>query len=223
MAGPPPRSAPRRSYRSPLRADRAHATRTRILAAARAEFLRSGYGATTMRALAQAAGVSVARLEQAFGTKALLLQAAIAYAIRGDAGQVPMLERDWAARAAAEPELAVFLERVAEQLAGSAERSAGLIAAALEGAAQDATLGGLAARLRAQRRESAGWIVAGVRARAPLRPGVDPERAIDTVWLLMDPRTFIEATQARAWTSGHFARWFADAVARLLTTTQESP
>ncbi len=219
MAG----TIPTRPYRSPVREDRSRATRARVLAAAATEFLDVGYAATTVRAVARRAGVSVATVEQAFGTKPRLLKLAIAYAIRGDAAQAPMLEREWAHRAAAVPELDGFLALVAGQLIESAARSAGLVAAALEGANQDETLEVLAAELRSQRRQTAAWIIDGVMARAPLRPGLDRESATDTVWLLMDPRTFIEATRQRGWSPAEFGRWFAAALARLLTPIKETP
>jgi AcrR family transcriptional regulator len=65
----------KRSYRSPAREHRARATRERILAAARTEFLRLGHAATTIGAVAAAAGVSVPAVELAFGTKPQLLRA----------------------------------------------------------------------------------------------------------------------------------------------------
>ncbi len=48
-----------------------------------------------MRAVAAEAGVSVARLEQQFATKAGLLKAAIDVAIAGDDEEVPVLDRSW--------------------------------------------------------------------------------------------------------------------------------
>ncbi|MGO9961288.1 MAG: TetR family transcriptional regulator [Solirubrobacteraceae bacterium] len=51
-----------------MRVQRARATRERILTAACAEFLLSGYAATTMRAVAVRAGVAVATVELVFGT-----------------------------------------------------------------------------------------------------------------------------------------------------------
>jgi hypothetical protein len=42
-------------------------------------------------------------------------------------------------------------------------------------------------QLRAQRVETAAWIVEQLTRRSPLRDGIDREVAIDTVWLLMIP------------------------------------
>jgi AcrR family transcriptional regulator len=195
---------------------RARQTRERILASASAEFVRSGYGATTMRAVASAAGVSVPTVELVFGTKPQLLRAAISFAIRGDAEPVAMLERDWAATAQAAASVVDFLAIVGRVLTHAEQRSAGLVVAAFEAAQLDHSMRALAAQLRAQRAETAAWIVDELMKRSSLRAEIGRDRAIDTVWLLMDPRGFCALTQDRGWTPELFERWFADSVWRLL-------
>jgi TetR/AcrR family transcriptional regulator of autoinduction and epiphytic fitness len=212
------RASSKRSYRSPAREQRSRATRERILAAARTEFLRLGYAATTMRAVAAAAGVSVPTVELVFGTKPQLLQAAISFSIRGDADPVPILQRGWASRAATSRSVPNFLAIVVRVLVDAAQRSAGLVVAAFESAHQDESMRALSDQLRAQRTETAAWIVDGVIARAPLRPEIDRDHAIDTVWILMDPRVFRALTHERGWAPERFELWFTDSVARLLLT-----
>ena len=209
-------AVPRRSYRSPAREKHARETRERILAAARTEFLRSGYAATTVRAVARKAGVSVPTVELVFGTKPALLRAAISFAIRGDAAPVPMLQRGWAQVAEATASASDFLAIVARVLTDSAERSAGLVVAAFEAARADESMLPLADQLRAQRAETASWIVDGVIERARPRPATDRETAIDTIWILMDPHSFCALTEDRGWTPEQFEHWFADSAYRLL-------
>lgn len=216
MPSPTLETIPRRSYRSPSRERRARETRKRILVAARTEFPRSGYAATTLRAVARAAGVSVPTVELLFGTKPALLRAAISFAIRGDADPVPMLQRGWALSAQAKVSPADFLAVVARVLTISARRSAGLIVAAFEGARVDESMLPLAEQLRAQRAETAAWIVDGLIERASLRPRTDRDTAVDTIWLLMDPHGFCALTEDRGWTPQQFEHWFADSACRLL-------
>src|SRR6202451_3598773 len=90
--------AGRRPYRSPRREAQARQTRSRICAAAAAQFLDRGYAGGTRRDIAAEAGVAVPTVEAAFGTKARLLKAVIDAAIAGDDVPVPMLERAWAER-----------------------------------------------------------------------------------------------------------------------------
>ncbi len=219
-----PSTAPsRRQYRSTKREQRARETRERILRAAETEFLRSGYAGTTIRAVADGAGVSVPMVELAFGTKAQLLHATIRFAIRGDAAPLPMLEREWARSALEASSADEFLAIVAAVLGESAERSAGLVLAAFEATQLDRSMGGLAERLRAQRTETAGWIVDGVIERSPLRHGLQRAQAIDTVWLLMDPHVFRALRRDRGWSRAHFEQWFADSVRRLLNDPPARP
>ena len=90
-----------RAYRSSHRQEQARRTRRRGVDAATAAFLRRGYAATTVRAVAADAGVSVPTVEAAFGSKTRLLMAAIDVAIAGDDELVAMLDREWTDRAAA--------------------------------------------------------------------------------------------------------------------------
>lgn len=169
-----------------------------------------------MRAVATAAGVSVPTVEQAFGTKARLLKAAIDVATAGDDEPVALLDRDWAARAEATRAAPEFVAEFAAALTASAERAAGLILAALDAAHHDGDIGAVAAQMAAQREVMAAWLVDGLRRRVALRPGLGPGEAADTVWLLMDPAVFTRLTRERGWPSARFRAWFADAVLRLL-------
>jgi AcrR family transcriptional regulator len=216
MASSTSQTERKRPYRSASRDQQARDTRQRILASASAEFVRSGYSATTMRAVASAARVSLPTIELTFGTKPQLLQAAISFAIRGDAEPVSMLEREWAAAALAAESVTDFLAIVGQVLVVAAGRCAGLIVATFEAAHVDESTRMLANRLRAQRAETAAWIVDGLTMRSPLRHEIERTEAIDTVWLLMDPHSYCALTQHRGWTPEQFGRWFTDSVRRLL-------
>jgi AcrR family transcriptional regulator len=209
-----------RRYRSPRREQQARRTRARITAAAAGRFLVHGYAATTMRAVAADAGVALPTVELAFGTKARLLKAVIDTAIAGDDEPVPMLARDWAARAETAAEPAEFIAVFAQALADSAQRAAGLTLVALEAARIDEDIAAIATQLVTQRQVMATWLVDGLMRRAPaggsLRAGVDRAAGIDTVWTLMDPAVFCRLTGSRRWSAARFADWFADSTLRLL-------
>jgi AcrR family transcriptional regulator len=214
---------PRRGYRSERRERQARETRERILAAASAELERKGFVATSMRAVAQAAGVSVPAVELAFGTKSELLRAAISFAIRGDGEPVPMLKRSWAQSAHDASRVADFLAIVGVVLVQGERRSAGLILAAFEAANRDESMSDLADQLRGQRTETAAWLVDELIRRAPLRGAITRDQAIDTVWLLMDPHGFVALTRDRGWTDERFAAWFIDSVQQLLLADESAP
>jgi len=206
-----------RTYRSSQREEQARLTRRRVLDAASAEFLKRGFAGSTMRQIAQTAGVSLPTVELLFGTKGHLFKAAIDVAIAGDDEPVAVLQRSWTEVAARADTVPAFLTVVAGVLGPAQQRSAGLVLAVFEAAAADAELADLAALMTAQRAATAAWIVDEVRSRGLLRAGSTRSEAIDTVWILMDPAIFDRLTRQREWTLQRYQRWFASSVARLLT------
>jgi AcrR family transcriptional regulator len=209
---------PRRGYLSTTRSERARQTRSRVIEAATRLFVEQGYATTTMRAIAAAAGVAVPTVELLFGTKAQLLHVVIDVAIAGDDEPVPVLSRAWTAEATSARELSDFLSAVAQVVCEAQARSAGVMLAAYEAAASDPDIHVLIADRELQRQRTAGWIVDGVMARAALRPELDRNAAIDTVWLLMDPVIFSRLTRNRAWSIDRYASWFGTSITRLLTS-----
>jgi TetR/AcrR family transcriptional regulator, regulator of autoinduction and epiphytic fitness len=211
-----PGGKPSRVYRSAQRTAQAHHTRQRIVAAATEQFASAGYPATTMRSIAAAAGVSVASIELAFGTKAQLLKTAIDVAIAGDHDPVAVLDREWATAAQATATVHDFLAAVGRTLRPAMTRSAGLVLAAFDAAGTDPALSELAEQLSTQRAITVAWIVDGIRDRAGLREGITRRHAIDQVWLLMDPAVYHHLTRYRGWSPATYEKWFTDTVTRLL-------
>jgi AcrR family transcriptional regulator len=211
-----------RTYHSDRRAEQASRTRRRVLAAASGLFERQGYAATTVRAVAGDAGVSVQTVEALFGSKARLLKACIDVAIAGDDEAVPVLARDWTKQARTATTPAELLSLVAGVIGPAQERSAGLVLAAFEGAASDGGLAHLAAELTSQRRGTATWVVRELRRTAPLRAG---ERAsVDTLWTLMDPAVHVRLVRTLGWSRKRYERWFATSAEHLLVPDpQEIP
>jgi AcrR family transcriptional regulator len=210
---------PRRGYVSATRTKRAQKTRKRVIEGATRLFVQQGYATTTMRAIADDAGVSVPTVELLFGTKAQLLHVVIDVAVAGDDEPVPVLSRAWAADAQSAGDPAGFLSVVAQVLSAAQARSAGVMLAAYEAAASDPDIQLLIMDRESQRERTATWIVNGVVERAGLRPGLDRALATDTVWMLMDPVIFHRLTRHRDWSSDRYASWFADSVTRLLVDT----
>jgi AcrR family transcriptional regulator len=207
---------PSRVYRSAQRTAQAHHTRQRIVAAATEQFASAGYPATTMRSVAAAAGVSVASIELAFGTKAQLLKTAIDVAIAGDHDPVAVLDRAWATAAQATATVQDFLTAVGRTLRPAMTRSAGLVLAAYGAAETDPALRELARQLATQRANTVAWIVDGIGDRAALRAGITRRHAIDQVWLLMDPAVYQRLTRYRGWSPTGYEQWFTGTITRLL-------
>src|SRR5215469_13775554 len=73
-------------------------SRQRVVAAAAKLFADNGYAATTIDAVAQAAGVAVQTVYSAVGGKPALMDAVVSRAIAGDESQTPLLDREWLTR-----------------------------------------------------------------------------------------------------------------------------
>ena len=99
----------RREYRSELRSQQADQTRARVAQAAAGLFVRDGYAATSINAVARAAGVSAQTVYNIFGTKAAVLKAAYDIALVGDADPVPLAERADVRALYADPDPVRFL------------------------------------------------------------------------------------------------------------------
>jgi AcrR family transcriptional regulator len=209
-----------RTYRSDRRAAQARETRRRVLAAATARFQRQGYAATTIRAVAADADVSVQTIESAFGSKPSLLKACIDVAIAGDDEPVPVLQREWTARAEAATGPAELLAVVAGVIGPAQERSAGLVLAVFEGAASDDELDRLADELVRQRRGTATWIVRALRRTSPFR--ASEREAVDTLWTLMDPAVHVRLVRRLGWSVARYQRWFASSAEHLLVPDHPS-
>jgi AcrR family transcriptional regulator len=179
-------------------------------------FSRCGYVGTTMRLVAEAAGVSVPTVEQLFGTKSTLLKACIDFAIAGDVEPVAMLERDWTLHAEAATGLDGFVTVVASVVAPAQARSAALVLAVFEGSRRDPDLAELAHRLTEQRAVMATWLIEQLKRRQPLRAGLTKQDALDTVWVLLDPAVYERLTHHRGHSIEYYERWIADSITRML-------
>jgi AcrR family transcriptional regulator len=122
------------------RAERALATRQRVVAAATPLFVRNGYVETTMAGIAGAAGVAVQTLYLSFGSKAAVLEAALAVEPEDQ-------PNEWLADVRAEPAGPAALRRYVEHTAVQVERRYPLDAV-LRAAAADPEPAELLARTR---------------------------------------------------------------------------
>jgi len=181
-----------------------------VLAAAREEFLARGYAATTVRAVARRADVSVPTVEQLFGTKRALLAAVVDVTTAGDDEPVAMLDRPAARAAAGHDDLATFLAAVTDLVATVAARVSGGTPSSAPRRPATPRSPGLAREIARRRRVVAAWLVDGVAARGALRATRD--EAVDTAAVLLDP--VVHRRLAHSETP--YAAWLADALTRLL-------
>jgi len=207
----------RRSYHSPRREAQAAATRREILDAAGRLFERQGYAATTMAAIAAAAGVSLKTVYVAFATKPRVLQGLWNLRLRGDEEDVPVGERAWYRELLDEPDPERQLRTNAHNSRVGKERFGGVLEVIRGAAPGDPEIAALWARIQSDYRDNQRAIVASIAAKDALAPGLDVEHAADVLWTLNNPDLWQLLVAVRGWSADEYERWSADtAVAQLL-------
>lgn len=197
------------------RARAARDTRRRVVEAAHQLFLDQGFPATTIRDVADRAGVSAETVYKGFGGKAGLLKAAYDVAMAGDDEPIPIVDRPEAraVQAAETPAAsAAAYADLAETLVG---RAGPLTRVVLAGRGASAEVEDFAETTDAERLIGAGGVVAHWAKQGWLRPGLSTERARDVVWMLTSPAVYLMSVD-RGWTSREYRDWLADALLALV-------
>jgi AcrR family transcriptional regulator len=208
----PPESA-RRPYHSPGRAHGAEQTRARIVAAARSLFLGGGYFPTTVRAIADVAGVAEKTVYLAFPGKAALLDAVIDAAISGP---------DRSALAQSQPQAAIpgtplgLLHTFSQAAAGIMERTARVLAMAEAAATIDPELAAHRARGHTAMRQRFEGLAAALSAHGALREDVSQPRAAATIYALANDSVYLRLAEAYGWSTTDYARWLEDILTHAL-------
>ncbi len=198
---------PQRRYDATGRQEAARRSRRRVLEAAEQLFTTNGYGRTTMRAIADAAGVSVKTVEAAFGTKANLLKVLVDVSIAGDDAPVAVRDRPAVREMEHEADPERFLVLFASFVRDISERLAP-VARLLEQAA--ATEEEIAALWRTAEQNRLAGARAAAMALAAKADGVDVDYATDIFWLLNDPSVYRALVGARSWSPDRFEAWLVE-------------
>ena len=200
-------ASPERSYSSPVRADQARQTRKRIVDAGAALFAERGYGATTIDAIAQAAGVSRKTVFDSVGGKANLMKLAYDFAITGDDAPIPLMDRPRIADLMADRGPAAMIAGHAALVTEVGSRIAAIYCALEQAAGTDAEARALYQALLRQRRTSMD-IPAGVLADAGgLRPGLTRTTAAELLWIYSDPALYDKLVAQQGWSAKEFQNW----------------
>jgi AcrR family transcriptional regulator len=206
----------KRDYRSAVRAEQARATRRAIVAAASRLFVENGYGATTIDAIATAAGVSRKTVFTAVGAKVDLLKIALDWAVAGDDLPVALGDRAVLRQLLAQPDPAVLLTGWARLQAEIGARVAALFQALEVAAGTDREARALLARLQGQRVDGARAIVKRLRTLDALTTELTYQEAVDLAWLATDAALFDRLVRVRGWSTSRFAEWLGENLCRQL-------
>ena len=156
---------------------RGDATCRRVVEAAARLFVEQGYAATTMQAIADAAGVHVQTLYLAFGTKAAVLAAAGAALVAGpdDPASHPR-ERAWARAIQAAADPAAKLRLYAGHVRDIAPRTIPLLDVLRSTARAEPDVAAFLDQMEQGRREGPANLLAPVAAGGAFQPGISLSR-----------------------------------------------
>jgi AcrR family transcriptional regulator len=195
-------------YDNRLRQETARNTRARVLEAANRAFLTRGFGGTTIRQVAEDAGVSQETIYKTFGGKAGLLKSVYDVSLAGDDDDVPLAQRPEAiaVREARSPDAAATAYA---ELAQSISRRIDPLLRVIRGAGDtDKALAEFVSTTDTERHTGSQFYVRHWASKGWLRQDITVDHAIDTVWAL-------NSTQPRwllldhGWTEDEYTRWLA--------------
>jgi len=193
----------KRTYHSRVRQRQAEETRQRILEAARTQFERYGYAATTLEAIAEVAEVSPKTIAAVFGSKRVLLTEVINPEAFSTSVQQLIQELRTTEDASRQISLVAQITRQAyEPLASSLEllRTAGAVAPELADLAQ---------QVEARRRQNQARLIASLYKKEALRHDLEAEEATDVLWALTSYDLYRMLVVEQRWEPERYEMWLA--------------
>lgn len=193
----------KRPYHSRVRQRQAEETRQRILEAARELFESQGYVVTTLEAIAEIAEVSPKTIAAVFGSKRALLAEVINPEVFSTLVQQLIEELRVTEDPLRQLSLVAQITRQAyEPLASSLEllRTASAVAPELADLAQQS---------ETRRRQNQTRLIASLRERGVLRPGLSFEEAADVLWALTSYDLYRMLVVEQRWEPKRYETWLA--------------
>lgn len=194
-----------------LRAEQAAVTRRRISDAARLLFVRDGYGATTLQAIADEAGVAVQTVYAVYRSKPGILRD-----LRDSIVFQPEAEEGYreALAAAESGDAGAALDAFARSIRIRWDAGADVVLVGREAGSTDS-------RLRAEGNQPYERRRGGLRAlvetlRPGLRPGLETADAMAALDALTLPDVYLEVVRGLGWPSDAYEAWLARSLRRLL-------
>jgi AcrR family transcriptional regulator len=204
----------RRRYDRGRRQEGARQTRLRILSAAEGLFISQGYAASTITAIATAAGVAPQTVYAAFGTKRSILKELVDIRIAGNDEPIPVIEQPFVQRIQATPDVRDKLRIFAEHLRAVHERTVDVLAALRAAADSDPDIAELWRTLLDQRRRGQELFAQHLFSTGALRPDLGVPEVADIISTLMDHEIYRMLVRDRGWSPTAWEAWFADLLDR---------
>jgi AcrR family transcriptional regulator len=202
----------KRSYDTTRRREAAERTRERMLGAARHQFAERGFSATTVEAIAEAAGVSPQTFYTAFGSKRGVLFALLDN--MPAAADPAALAKTLAAAPDAKRQLALLVDYRLRLYAGSLD----VLEAVRAAAAHDPDVAAVWSEGEERRRRNQQALLSSWHAQGDFRPGLTRRRADDVLWAMTGPDVYRLMVVERGWGRKAIRDWLVDLLTRELFT-----
>lgn len=211
-----------RAYQSEIRQAAAARTRAQVVGAALECFQTKGYTGTTMRSIAERAGVSVETVN-ALGPKASLLGAALVRAFTGSDDDLRLLDLEEPSLHMADADAEGAARGVMRFIAGKNVQVARVWRAYEQAAENDDAVAAEFSALIVRQRGEARRFVEDMAQRRPLRASVDHGELADFLWLLTTPDQWIRLTQNAGWPQERYAAWLEESAVLALWGQDSEP
>jgi AcrR family transcriptional regulator len=208
-----PKTVKRRPYDSQVRREHAAQTRARILDAAWARFDDQGYARTTMRQIAEDAGVAPDTVYAVFGNKPSVLTALIDQRLVPQ-GEGNVWERPEAVAIRDEPDQRRQLHLFAQDITEISTRVRPVVEIMRTASAVDAEMAQVYREQEGYRLRNMHLVAGWIAAKGPLR--VPDDRAAEIIWTLASPEVGRMLCDVLGWTRDEHAAWLEDALVSAL-------
>lgn len=203
----------KRTYNSTIRRQQAARTRSLIVDAAADLFTAQGYARTTIRAIAELAGVAPDTVYATFGSKVRVLTAVIDARL-APAGERNVMDRPAALAVRDAPDQRAQLRRFAQDIASLSTRVRPIYEVLRTASGSEPEVSEVFAEMEAHRLTNMGRLASWLAERGDLR--VDQHRAADIIWVLASPDVARMLCDVRGWSEDEHAAWLESALAGAL-------
>ncbi len=198
-----------------MRREQAERTKTCVCLAAAPLFAGGGYAGTSMRQIAEAAGVAVETI-YGMGDKATLFLRTFELSLRGDARGTPLLELEAVAPATRASTLDDFLRIITDFVVDSNRRSVRLWTAFVEGANSDPHLAEAYLSYMTQMRSQGAKVLAFAVERELCAPPLRPQQTLDAIWATLHPSQYELLVTHAGWNHELYRSWLLSTVHHIL-------
>ena len=209
----------RRRYDATNRERQAADTQIRIALAARKLFLRDGYAATTITAIAAEAGVAVQTVYASLRSKREILQRILDLAVSGPDQQLAVVATARWQDLDQESDTAIKLSMFVRLHTEICQRESAVFAIMSDAAGTDPDVRAVMQDNAERRYRDQLALARSIGRHGGLCETLTPNRAADIIWTLASERTYLALVHERRWAPDQYARWLEQQLTTALTAT----